>query len=103
MASHAVGEHPLNGDLSNTKETGREPGAPSGAEPSAAEASRLLARRLAREETVVAHGTIPFRSGPGPERPRRRYLRFALVMVVGLAAAVVLSVVVVLAIAVVAG
>lgn len=64
------------------------------AEPSAAEASRLLAERLAREESVVAHGTVPFRSGAEPRRGRR-YLRFALAVLVGLLVVVALAVAIV--------
>jgi hypothetical protein len=64
------------------------------AEPSAAEASRLLAERLAREGSVVAHGTVPFRSGTEPRRGRR-FLRFALAVLVGLLVVVALAVAIV--------
>ncbi len=64
------------------------------AQPSAAEASRLLAQRLAGAE-VVAHGSVPSRSGGEKPRRRRLVLRLALAavavaLVVALAAVAVL-------------
>jgi hypothetical protein len=71
------------------------------AEPSTAEASRLLAKRIGREDAVVAHGSVPFRSAE--PRRRRPYVRFALTVLVGFLLAVVLAVVLVLVVAFVAG
>jgi hypothetical protein len=83
-------------DASDRDETGQEPSAWARAEPSAAEASRALAQRLRRDSSVVAHGTIPFRSGPGPRPGRRRGTRVVLVVGVVLAAVFALAVVVAL-------
>jgi hypothetical protein len=68
-------------------------------EPSAAEASRLLAQRIARAD-VVAHGSVPFRSpGPEPEPERRRSRRLVVGIVLAVAAVLALVVVLVVAMA----
>ena len=61
---------------------------PSGTEPSAADASRALAQRLARAD-VVGHGTVPFRS---PAEPERRGRSGVLVVGIVLAAVALLAV-----------
>jgi hypothetical protein len=67
-------------DVSDKGETGHTPG-PTGVEHSTAEAS------------VVAHGTIPFGSGPEPRggRGRRVVLVVGVVLAVALALAVVVA------------
>ena len=81
-----------------TRENGHTEAPARPAEPSAAEASRALAQRIARAD-VVAQGTVPFRSGPerrppapplpqaAADRPRRRAGRRAVAVVVAMLAA----------------
>jgi hypothetical protein len=88
----------VNAEQSDTEEPGRAPGGPSRSEPSAAEASRALAQRIARAD-VAAQGSVPFRSPSEPQPDGRRGRRLVLlvaaaVLAAALALAIVLALVV---------